>query len=165
MSKAQQVEQDPLRPHAHEPNPDPPSADPTIIFVDPAGAETRITVDDLQSLPRTSIPECYIVSTGHGTSGPYTFAGVSLLDLIQSRLAPRVSWSQVEVISADGFGNRVMATELRRPWPADRPIMLSYLRDDRKLTRRQGLVRMIVPSETDDALRQVKWVKRIVVRN
>jgi hypothetical protein len=31
------------------------------------------------------------------------------------------------------------------------------------LTREQGLVRMIVPSERDDALRQVKWVGKIVI--
>jgi hypothetical protein len=31
------------------------------------------------------------------------------------------------------------------------------------LTRAQGLVRLIVPHERDDALRQVKWVTRIIV--
>jgi hypothetical protein len=29
------------------------------------------------------------------------------------------------------------------------------------MTREQGLVRLIVPSEENDALRQVKWVARI----
>jgi hypothetical protein len=38
------------------------------------------------------------------------------------------------------------------------------MRDGQKLTRRQGLVRLIVPREKDDALRQVKWVGRIVIR-
>jgi hypothetical protein len=40
---------------------------------------------------------------------------------------------------------------------------LSYAIDGTPLTRAQGLVRLIVPSETDDALRQVKWVQRIEV--
>jgi hypothetical protein len=31
------------------------------------------------------------------------------------------------------------------------------------LTRAQGLIRLIVPAETDDALRQVKWVTQIVI--
>jgi len=35
--------------------------------------------------------------------------------------------------------------------------------DGATLTRAQGLVRLIVPSETDDALRQVKWVGRIEI--
>lgn len=155
---------DPLRPHTHEPNPDPPSVDPSFILVGPTGDETVIAVDDLELLPRTSLSGCYIVSTGHGTSGPYRFSGVSLLDFVQSRLDAGMPWSQVEVISVDGFGNRIMATELHSPRPVDRPVILSYARDGQKLTRRQGLVRLIVPSEKDDALRQVKWIGRIVIR-
>jgi hypothetical protein len=153
---------DPLRPHTHDPNPEPPSADPTFVFVYPAGREVTITVPELEQLPLTSISNCYIVSTGHGTSGPFTFAGVTLLDLAQSRLSEQEAWSQVEVISADGFGNRVLKSELLDPDPAG-PIVLSYLLDGQKMTRQQGLVRMIVPSEKDDALRQVKWIRRIVV--
>jgi hypothetical protein len=72
------------------------------------------------------------------------------------------SWSQVEVISTDGFGNRVMAAELFTPDPAG-PIVLAYEMDGDVLTRQQGLVRMIVPSEKDDALRQVKWVRVVRV--
>jgi hypothetical protein len=154
---------DPLRPHAHDPNPTPPSTDPAFVFVAPDGTETTVTVQDLKWLPQTSIPECYIVSTGHGTSGPFTFSGVQLLDLIRSRLSPGTRWSQVEVISADGFGNRVMIEELLKPDPAG-PALVSYMIDGRLLTREQGLVRLIVPSEKDDALRQVKWIGRIVVR-
>jgi hypothetical protein len=33
--------------------------------------------------------------------------------------------------------------------------------DGKPLTRTQGLVRLIVPQEDDDALRQVKWVAGI----
>ena len=35
--------------------------------------------------------------------------------------------------------------------------------DGRPLSRAQGLVRLVVPGETDDALRQVKWVSEIRV--
>jgi hypothetical protein len=72
-------------------------------------------------------------------------------------------WSEVEVISADGFGNRVTAGELVAPHPAG-PILLADEVDGRPLGRHEGLVRLIVPNEKDDALRQVKWVGRIIVR-
>ncbi len=153
---------DPLRPHAHDPNPEPPSANPAFIFTDPTGRETTVTVADLEHLPRTTVPNCYIVSTGHGTSGPFLFTGVRLLDLVQHYLSPAQAWSELEVISADGFGNRVLAEELYQPDPAG-PILLSYRLDGQPLSREQGLVRMIAPVEKDDALRQVKWVGRINV--
>ncbi|MCB0173927.1 MAG: molybdopterin-dependent oxidoreductase [Anaerolineae bacterium] len=154
---------DPLQPHAHDPNPEPPSPDPSFVFIKPNEEDARITVADLQRLPLTSIPNCYIVSTGHGTSGPFTFGGVTLLDFIQSQIPPTAQWSQVEVISADGFGNRVSIEELLEPDPAG-PTLLSYVMDGQAMTRQQGLIRMIVPSEKDDALRQVKWVGKIVVK-
>ena len=119
----------------------------------------------LEKLPQTSVAGCYIVSTGHGTSGPFTFTGAALLDLIHSQLRPDTLWSQVEVISADGFGNRILAHELLQPQPMGRPILLAYAIDGQKMSRQQGLVRLIVPGETDDALRQVKWVGRIIVRS
>ena len=68
----------------------------------------------------------------------------------------------VEVISADGFGNRVHSPELFDPDPAG-PILLCLDLDGQPMTREQGLVRMIVPNEKDDALRQVKWVGTIKV--
>lgn len=154
---------DPLQPHAHDPNPSPPSDDPTFVFVHPDGAQRLVTVDQLERLPFTTISNCYIVSTGHGTSGPFSFGGVTLLDLIQSTLPPDEKWSQVEVISADGFGNRVFAEELFQPDPAGPPL-ISYQIDGRLMTRQEGLVRMVVPSEKDDALRQVKWLGSVVVR-
>ena len=155
---------DPLRPHAHDPNPEPPSTDPTFVFSDPFGNQQLVLLSNLKRLPQTSLPNCFIVSTGHGTSGPFTFTGVTLLNFIQSRLPAGTRWSQVEVVSADGFGNRVLAAELHHPQPADRPILLAYAMNGREMNRQQGLVRMIVPGETDDALRQVKWVGQIVVR-
>ncbi|MEZ4676314.1 MAG: hypothetical protein R2932_18990 [Caldilineaceae bacterium] len=35
--------------------------------------------------------------------------------------------------------------------------------DRQPLTREQGLIRLVVPTERDDALKQVKWVAEIVV--
>jgi hypothetical protein len=154
---------DPLRPHRHDPNPLPPSPDPTFILAGPDGREQRITLAELLRLPPTVVPNCFIVSTGHGTSGPFTFAGVALLDFLQHYLPAGPTWSEVEVISADGFGNRVLAEELYRPDPAG-PILLSTHLDGRPMTRQEGLVRMVASLEKDDALRQVKWVGRINVR-
>ncbi len=79
----------------------------------------------------------------------------------RSQLPPNTPWSQVEVVSADGFGNRVLADELRRA--TSRPIILATNINGQPMSRQQGLVRLIVPSETDDALRQVKWVGRVTV--
>jgi hypothetical protein len=153
---------DPLRPHSHEPNPQPPTADPTIRLVTPDEREILVTVEELrEEYPAVTLPDCYIVSTGHGTSGPFVFTGVSLLDLVQ-RYA-RESWSQLEAISADGFGNRVMAAELVESDPAG-PILLAYAINRNQLTRQGGLVRMIVPGEKDDALRQVKWLAIVRIR-
>lgn len=153
---------DPLRPHEHDPNLTPPSGDPGFTLSLPNRTDMAITLADLKTLPKTTLPDCYIVSTGHGTSGPFSFTGARLLDLIQSRLPAGLAWSQVEVISADGFGNRITATELLELDPA-RPMVLSYVIDGQAMTREQGLVRLIVPSEKDDALRQVKWIGRINV--
>jgi DMSO/TMAO reductase YedYZ molybdopterin-dependent catalytic subunit len=152
---------DPLRPHTHDPNPSPPSDDADFVLVLPDGRSTTITVDDLRALPETTLSDCYIVSTGHGTSGPFTFTGTRLFDLIQAHTTS--NWSQVEVISADGFGNRVMADELHHSGPAG-PILLAYAIEGQAMTRQQGLVRMIVRSEEDDALRQVKWIGQIRIR-
>ena len=155
-------EHDPLEPHSHDPNPDPPSPDPAFTLTRPSGESVAMGVDDLRSLPTTSVPSCYIVSTGHGTSGPFTFAGVRLLDLIAAYVS--LPWSQVDVISADGFGNRVYREELENPDPAG-PILLAHTIDGEPMSREQGLVRLIVPSEKDDALRQVKWIAQVNVRD
>lgn len=151
---------DPLRPHSHEPNPVPPGDDATIKFLGVDGRTHPLTVADLRRLPETSVPNCYIVSTGHGTSGPFTFTGAALLAVINANSLD--TWTEVEVVSADGFGNRVYAAELFKPDPAG-PILLAYALDGQLLSRAQGLVRLIVPSERDDALRQVKWVREVRV--
>ena len=156
-------EHDPLRPHSHEPNPEPPTAVSTITLITPDDQQVLLTVAILrEAFTAVTIPNCYIVSTGHGTSGPFAFTGVPLLDVVR-RYAGDDGWSQVEVVSADRFGNRVMAAELYEPDSAG-AIVLAYAQDDELLTREQGLVRMIVPSEKDDALRQVKWVEVVRIR-
>jgi DMSO/TMAO reductase YedYZ molybdopterin-dependent catalytic subunit len=147
-------------PHRHDPNPVPPSDDPTFTFQRPDGSAVRLTVADLQALPAVAVPDCYIVSTGHGTSGPFTFGGVLLRDLLAAHLTAETTWSAVVVLSGDGFGTRLSADEVQRE-----PILLAYAVDGRPLTRQEGLVRLIVPGETDDALKQVKWVERVVVGN
>ena len=150
-----------LHGHAHEPNPEPPSPDATLIVQKPDQVEVPIEVNHLQKLPLIQVDDCWIVSTGHGTSGPFIFGGARLLDLLDSLLDTVGTWQYATVISADGFGTRIQANELRTA--TLRPILLAYAMNGAALTRRQGLVRLIVPSETDDALRQVKWVSRIEI--
>lgn len=163
---------DPLAPHAHEPNPLPPSPDADLTVHLPNGVERRIGPAALRSLEfvqpdrlpahlanakQFTLTDCYIVSTGHGTSGPFAFTGMRLLDLVD--LLWDGDWTQVEVVSADGFGTRANRAELTAP--TSRPILLAHTLDGQPLSRADGLVRLIVPSETDDALRQVKWVAHV----
>ncbi len=163
---------DPLAPHSHEPNPLPPSPDADLTVHLPDGTAHRITPAALRRLDfvptgrlsapaaramQVTVPNCYIVSTGHGTSGPFSFTGLRLLDLVD--LLWPCDWTQVEVVSADGFGTRALRTELTQP--TQRPVILAHTLDRQPLSRAEGLVRLIVPSETDDALRQVKWVAHV----
>lgn len=159
-----QHEHDPLQPHSHDPNPAPPSDDPSFTLSLPDGTDIELTVDRLRELPATTVSDCYIVSTGHGTSGPFAFTGVQLTDLIAAHGVPAEDWSEIEVISADGFGTRLPAEDVREPADAG-PIILAYAIDGEPMTRRQGLIRLVDPSETDDALRQVKWIGRLNVRH
>ena len=151
---------DPFQPHAHEPNPAPPSADATFYVLMPNGEKRPFSPTTLQQLPYTTISDCYIVSTGHGTSGPFTFSGVSLKDFVDSLDVP--TWAELEVVSADGFGNRVYREEVENE-EGKRPLLLAYTINNQLMTRNQGLVRLIVPSEKDDALRQVKWIGEIKI--
>lgn len=148
---------DPLRPHSHDPNPAPPSTSPDFALTLPDGSRQSITPNDLSRLPQTTVPDCYIVSTGHGTSGPFTFGGVAFADFV--RYFWDGKWTQAEVISGDGFGTRLLAEEINSP--TARPILLATAIDGQPLTRAAGLARLIVPSETDDALKQVKWVGEV----
>lgn len=150
-----------LHRHAHDPNPTPPPGDPGFVVMHPNGSQTTVNVADLYALPAFDAPDCYIVSTGHGVSGPFTFTGVRLRDLLEYVLGTATCWRCADVVSADGFGARVFREELHMS--TNRPILLSYAIDGSAMTRAQGLVRLVVPDETKDALRQVKWVARIVV--
>lgn len=129
----------------------------------PDGEVMNFAVDRLQQFPFTEISNCYIVSTGHGTSGPFCFGGVRLLTLLNSLLTANQQWSITDVYSADGFGARISRSELETEG-LDRTTLLAWQIDGAPLSRQQGLVRLIVPSEVDDALKQVKWVSRIVLR-
>jgi DMSO/TMAO reductase YedYZ molybdopterin-dependent catalytic subunit len=152
---------DPLRPHSHDPNPEPPSDEATFRVIWPGG-ERIYSPEDLHNLPVLTLSDCFIVSTGHGTSGPFTFTGVPLLTLIDRLLPPHTAWSQVAVLSGDGFGVRLYRHELIA-LPPHRPALLAYALDGHPLTRQQGLVRLIEPNESDDALRQVKWIAKICI--
>jgi hypothetical protein len=140
-----------LHGHAHEPNPTPPAADPALTLQRPDGSEVTLSPADLDRLPACSVSDCYIVSTGHGRSGPFTFSGVALAVLLAAYTSP--GWQEADILSADGFGNRVHAHELAQT--TGHPILLATKLDGSPMTRGQVLVRLIVPSETDDALRQV----------
>jgi DMSO/TMAO reductase YedYZ molybdopterin-dependent catalytic subunit len=220
-----------------------PAGDGSFDVFTPTGGRHNFSPADLAALPYTIVPECLIVSTGHGVSGPFTFGGVRLADLLahvlveehaaqgttrqvagwakdpgvdpgeergedrsgdwsEGRQAARSAgsdaeqaggvpaaardqwlsaWSYIDLVSADGFGTRVTPADLagtpteiatratagrNLDDPAragDRPILLAYMLDGAPLTREQGLVRLVVPSETDDALRQVKWLATITI--
>ncbi len=157
-----QAEPDWVHGHPHEPNPAPPSRTTHFIVHLPGCVERTYDLSTLERLPQTSIADCYIVSTGHGTSGPFTFGGVRLLTFLEHVIAAGVRWQSVDVISADGFGTRIAHAELQAE-PAERAALLALQLDGEPLTREQGLIRLIVPSETDDALKQVKWVDKIVI--
>lgn len=153
--------------HPHEPNPAPPSPDAAFVVRLSAAlsvesvSQTTWQAADLHRLPYTLVRDCYIVSTGHGTSGPFSFGGVRLLDFMANLGID--AWQQVDVISADGFGTRLTRHMLAAD-PLHHPSLLAYMRNDQPLRREDGLVRLIVPTEKDDALKQVKWVAEMVVR-
>lgn len=145
-----------LPPHSHAPNPTPPGDDPgfTLRWAD---QELFLLPEELAVMPLVSVINCYIVSTGHPMSGPFTSRGVPLLALLERYV--NSDWGTADVISADGFWARLTAAELRAE--AERPSLLGLELDGRPLSRAEGLVRLIVPGERDDALRQVKWVSEI----
>jgi hypothetical protein len=156
------LENDPLQPHSHEPNPTPPGPDPAFRLTLPDGMNWTLTPADLATLRQTAISNCTIVSTGHGTSGPFTFGGVTLADLVAAYT--KLPWSDAEIVGADGFGNRILAEEVL-DGDHTRPILLATHIDERPMTREEGLVRLIVPGERDDALRQVKWIGSVTVNS
>ena len=184
--------------HPHEPNLQTPGGDGDFVVLLPGGVRRTFSPGDLKTLPLTMVADCLIVSTGHGTSGPFTFGGARLTDLLnlvlsthagfepkqgseigentvadrgwyrsdyraEDRNAPRrpAAWQYVDLVSVDGFGTRLTPADLAAE--GERPSLLAYIKDGVSLTRAQGLVRLIVPSETNDALRQVKWLATIAI--
>lgn len=163
---APEEEHDWVSGHAHEPNPLPPQGDGGFFVQTPGGARIALTLAALMSMPYTEVSGCLIVSTGHGASGPFTFGGVRLDDVLAhvaglaaGQARGQSVWRYVNVISADGFGTRLFPAHLT----GGHPILLAYHRDGEPLTREQGLVRLIVPDDTKDALRQVKWIANVVI--
>lgn len=149
---------DPLNAHSHDNNIELPDYNGRIQLIHPNGRTQ--TINDLSPYPIATIPT-YSYTTDHGRHGPYKLTGVALRDLLTTELATGTAWTQAEVISADGYGNRIWAKELQNN-PAD-PILLCTHSNGRELTRQQGAIRLVVPSETDNALRQIKWVQTIRV--
>lgn len=145
-------------PHAHEPNPRPPGLDPSVRVTSPGGQSELLTLAELQGLSSTEIRGCYIVSTGHGTSGPFRFAGPALLTLAAHCQVGEFQWADIR--SGDGFFARISRAETTES-RSDAAAVLALSIDGRPMTRSQGLARLIVPSERDDALKQVKWVSEI----
>jgi DMSO/TMAO reductase YedYZ molybdopterin-dependent catalytic subunit len=137
-----------------------PEGDGSFLLIDGTGQQ-RYTPDSLKHLPQTHVNECYIVSTGHGTSGPFTFGGVRLADFLAVATSGH-SIDFVDVVGADGFGTRLLRAEIEDAAPERSPLLALTL-DGLPLTRAGGLVRLIVPGEHDDALKQVKWVERIAL--
>ncbi len=146
---------DPLQPHSHDNNTKPPHTDPSILLILPTLELITLTLDDLRALPRTQF--AYEYTTDHGKHGPYQLEGVTLADLM-GRYWPG-PFVSVEVMSADQFGNRLFPDELMGG--KHNPPLLCDMSDGESLTRENGLVRLVVPSEIDNALRQVKWVATI----
>ena len=147
-----------LHGHSHEPNLTPPVGDGSFA-VTVAGSQTTITADQLRTLPFTEIADCFIISTGHGVSGPFVFGGVLLADFLAHLLPDEQRWRSVDIVSVDGFGARLTPADLT----VHRPPLLAWQIDHAVMSRKQGLVRLIVPSEVDDALRQVKWIGQILI--
>lgn len=155
--------EDPFQPHSHDNNPLPPDENTDISIFYNGELATRISLDELKTrFSQDGIPT-YLYTTDHGTHGPYHLDGVALGSLIRALLPPEAKWEEVEVVSADGFGNRVFAHELEPAEPED-PILLCYGSNGKPLKRAHGLIRLVVPSETDNALRQIKWVREIRVK-
>lgn len=152
---------DPLQPHSHDNNESPPDNNLDILLTRPDGSTVSIAAAALAHYPQSLIPH-YEYTTDHGKHGPYQLRGVALYDLIQQEVP--AEWHEVEVLSADGFGNRVFREELERPMAVG-PILLCTHTNGRPLGRAEGAIRLVVPSETDNALRQIKWVREIRVKS
>ena len=145
-------------PHSHDPSPNPPGNDSTLTLY--VGLQAfHLTSGDLAGFPQSTVNNCYIVSTGHGTSGPFAFEGVQILEL--TNRYTNNTWVYINIISDDGFRTRLTRAALATM--GERPVLLALKIDGRPMRRNEGLIRLIVPNEKEDALQQVKWVSDIRV--
>ncbi len=150
---------DPLNAHSHDNNTILPDYDCIISLLLPDQTRVLINLERLATSYPQSVIANYRYTTDHGPHGPYRLGGVALSDLIRVECPKHLLWSQAEVVSADGYGNRILAHELNET--AADPILLCTHSNDQPVTLKQGLIRLVVPSETDNALRQIKWVQTI----
>ncbi len=148
-------------PRSHIPHSHPPGKNPSLRITVPGMESICLGIDALSALPALEQTDCYIVSTGHGTSGPFRFAGPTL-----AALASRcgiAEFESVRVTSGDRFFTILTAQEVALSHPGSAVMLALYL-DGHPLTREQGLVRLIVPTEKRDALKQIKWVSHLEFR-
>ncbi len=148
-------------PHSHEPNPFPPNPEADLRVTGPGLAPLIMTVAELTALPAMEQVDCYIVSTGHGTSGPFRFRGPAL-----STVAVHcgiTDFADVRITGDDGFFTLLTAQETVDS-RLGHTAMLALAKDGQALTREQGLVRLVVPTEKDNALKQIKWISCIDFR-
>ena len=148
-------------PRSHIPHSHPPGKNPSLRITAPNLEPICVGIDALSALPALEQTDCYIVSTGHGTSGPFRFAGPTL-----AALASRcgiAEFESVRVTSGDRFFTILTAQEVALSHPGSAVMLALYL-DGHPLSREQGLVRLIVPTEKRDALKQIKWVSHLEFR-
>ncbi len=137
---------------------DPPDDITAITVTLPDGSQQTIDVADLAQMKRSAVSYSFV--TDHGVHGPYRLGGVALSDLLTAVLPADMEFGRVSVISADDFATTFDKDDLR---PNDTPMLLCDSSDDQQLTRQRGLIRLVVPADHDDALRQIKWVRTIAI--
>lgn len=145
-------------PRSHEPHPFPPSGNADLRVTGPDLKPLVFAVADLRRLPAIAQTDCFIVSTGHGASGPFRFEGPTLATLAFH--CGITDFAGVRVAGGDGFFTLLTAPETTEARTGS-TAMLALTRDGMALTREQGLVRLVVPTEKRDALKQIKWVSHI----
>lgn len=141
------------QPHRHDNNETPPD-EKLDIWLELPQQKICVWPTYWPTYPRHELP-AYTYTTDHGRHGPYRLAGVSLKTIIHTHWTN--PFAAVIVISADGFGNRITSQEL---WAdGGKQILLCDESNGRALPRTAGAIRLVVPRETDNALRQIKWVR------
>lgn len=148
--------------HSHEPNLVAPGGDGSLLLQLPEGSERQLTVTDLAALPSCArsgrLPDCQ-----HGARH---LRPICLWWRRPRQPAGRPAADRGGLASSQRLERRRFRhpAHPRRPGCCQRrtadPAGLS-LRRQTAPPRARGLVRLVVPAEVDDALRQVKWVSHI----